>query len=91
MTDNEKYLLQRINLLEKQIDKLEWRLLKLEIHSIEAPTREPEPQISEEEAEGLTQDDNWLNALIDYVNNFKEATEAFNASFKKYQSDTTEH
>lgn len=74
LTDNEKYLLKKIELLEKQINKLEWRLLKLEIHSIEAPTTEedPESQISEEEAEELTLEDNWLNNLIDYVNNSKE-------------------
>lgn len=89
LTDNEKYLLKRIELLEKQIDRLEWRLLKLELHSIEAPTtkEEPEQPISDEEAEELTLDDNWLNTLIDYVNNFKEATDAFNSSFKRQ----TEH
>ena len=71
MTDNEKYLLQRINLLEKQIDKLEWRLLKLEIHSIEAP----ETGITDKEAEELSEDDNWLNSLIDGINDINRATE----------------
>ena len=71
MTDNEKYLLQRINLLEKQIDKLEWRLLKLEIRSIEAP----ETEITDKEAEELAEDDNWLNSLIDGINDINRATE----------------
>lgn len=85
LTDNEKYLLKKIELLEKQINKLEWRLLKLEIHSIEAPTTEedPESQISEEEAEELSLDDNWLNNLIDYVN----AYEATNSYIEKTQLD----
>ena len=85
LTDNEKYLLKRIELLEKQLNKLEWRFIILELRSIEAPTteEEPEPQISEEEAEELTHDANWLNTLIDYVNNFKDATDAFNSSFKR--------
>ena len=73
LTDNEKYLLRRIELLEKQLDRLEWRFLKLELHSIEAPTSD----ISDEEAEDLAEDDNWLNGLIDYVNNYKEATDYF--------------
>ena len=73
LTDNEKYLLRRIELLEKQLDRLEWRFLKLELHSIEAPTSD----ISDEEAEDLAEDDNWLNGLIDYVNNHKEATDYF--------------
>lgn len=77
LTDNEKYLLKRIELLEKQIDRLEWRLLKLELHSIEAPTtkEEPEPQISDEEAEELSKDDNWLNSFIDSINDVRRATE----------------
>ena len=73
LTDNEKYLLRRIELLEKQLDRLEWRLLKLELHSIEAPTSD----ISDDEAEDLAEGDNWLNGLIDYVNNYKEATDYF--------------
>ena len=75
MTDNEKYLLQRINLLEKQIDRLEWRLLKLELHSIEAPTKEPEQPISDKEAEELAQEPNWLNSLLDSINDANKAVE----------------
>ena len=75
MTDNEKYLLQRINLLEKQLDRLEWRLLKLELRSIEAPTQEPEQPISDKEAEELAKEPNWLNSLLDSINDANKAVE----------------
>lgn len=79
LTDNEKYLLKKIEILEKQVDRLEWRVLHLEAFDDHprATKKEEEPasSISDEEAEELAEDDNFLNDLIDYVNeNYGENT-----------------